>query len=84
MRERISAGGLVPGNEPKESAMLRRLLNRGRPKPQHQDVLRIKKEAEIVRFKVQMLTQEKNRKLTELRRMSSVKDTVTEENQDRG
>ncbi|XP_075213381.1 UV-resistance associated gene [Lycorma delicatula] len=84
LRERISAGGLATGNEPKESAMLRRLLNRGRPKPQHQDVLRIKKEAEIVRFKVQMLTQEKNRKLSELRRISSVKDLITEGNQDRG
>ncbi|XP_039281299.1 UV radiation resistance-associated protein [Nilaparvata lugens] len=84
LREKITAGGLGHSNEPKESAILRRLMSKGRPRAQYQDFLKIKKETEIVRYKVQLLTQEKDRKLSELRQIAAKKDSITEENQDRG
>lgn len=85
LREKITAGGLGGhSNEPKESAILRRLMSKGRPRAQYQDFLKVKKEAEIVRYKVQLLAQEKDRKLSELRQIAAKKDSITEENQDRG
>lgn len=84
LRERISAGGVSTMPEPRESAMLRRLLNRSRPKPQREEVLRIRKEIEFVKFKVQMLTEEKKRKSTELRKLGMTRDANAEAIQDNG
>lgn len=84
LRERISAGGISTMPEPRESAMLRRLLNRSRPKPQREEVLRIRKEIEIVKFKVHMLTEEKKRKTTELRKLGTTRDGNAEAIQDKG
>lgn len=84
LRERISAGSLNTAPEQRESAMLRRLLNRSRPKPQRQEIMRIKKEIELVKFRIQLLTQEKNRRLMELRTMGAIKDNSAESNQEKG
>ena len=69
LRDKISAGGFT-ANESRENAVLRRLLNKSRPKaPERQELLRVRKEVELVRFRVTILSQEKSRKIPETRKI---------------
>lgn len=84
LREKISVGGFT-ANESWENAVLRRLLNKSRPKaPERQELLRVRKEVELVRFRVSMLSHEKSRKQAELWQLEKTKCNLMEANQDRG
>lgn len=65
--------------------MLRCLLNKCHPKvPERQELLRVKKDMELVRFRVSMLSYEKSRKQAEVWQLEKKKSTLFETNQDRG
>lgn len=84
LREKISVGGFTT-NESRENAVLRCLLNKNRPKaPERQELLRVRKDMELVRFRVLMLSYEKSRKQAEVRQLEKMKSTLSETNQDRG
>lgn len=84
LREKISVGGYTASGS-RENAGLRRLLNKTHPKaPERQELLRVKKEVELVRFRVSMLSHEKSRKQAELRQLEKTKSALIETNQERG
>ncbi|GLG95922.1 UV radiation resistance associated protein, partial [Gryllus bimaculatus] len=84
LREKISVGRYTPP-ESRESATLRRLLNKSRPQaPQRQEVQKIKREIEMTKFRVEMLAQERSRKIAELQALEKSKALLSEINQDRG
>ncbi|KAJ4442138.1 hypothetical protein ANN_12004 [Periplaneta americana] len=84
LREKISVGGFT-ANESRENAVLRRLLNKSRPKaPERQEMMRVRKQVELVRFRVSMLSYEKSRKQTELQRLEKTKSVLLENNHERG
>lgn len=84
LREKISVGGFTT-SESRENAVLRCLLNKSHPKaPERQELLRVKKDMELVRFRVLMLSYEKSRKQAEVRQLEKMKSTLFETNQDRG
>jgi hypothetical protein len=84
LREKISVGGYT-GSETRENAVLRCLLNKSRPKaPERQELLRVRKDMELARFRVSMLSYEKSRKQAEMRQLEKIKSTLFETNQDRG
>jgi hypothetical protein len=84
LREKISVGGYT-ANGSQENTVLRRLLNKTHPKvPERQELLRVKKEVELVRFRVSMLNHEKSRKQAELQQLEKTKSALVETNQDRG
>jgi hypothetical protein len=84
LREKISVGGFTV-NESRENAVLRYLLNRSRPKaPERQELLRVRKDMELMRFRVSMLSYEKSRKQAEMRQLEKTKSALFETNQDRG
>jgi hypothetical protein len=84
LREKISVGGFT-GNESQENAVLRRLLNKSRPRaPERLELLRVRKDMELARFRVSMLSYEKSRKQAEMRQLEKTKSTLVETNQDRG
>lgn len=87
LRKQILMGGpQLSGTEVREpSRTLRKLLNQSEPqRPQQHEILAVKKDIELVKFRVQLLSQEKSRKLAELRRLSQRKNTLYESNQDKG
>ena len=84
LRDKISAGGFT-ANETRENAVLRRLLNKSRPKaPERQELLRARKAVELVRFRVSTLSQERSRKQSELYQLEKTKTHLMEINQERG
>ncbi|XP_023711583.1 UV radiation resistance-associated gene protein isoform X2 [Cryptotermes secundus] len=84
LREKISVGGFTT-SESRENAVLRCLLNKSHPKaPERQELLRVRKDMELVRFRVSMLSYEKSRKQAEVRQLEKMKSTLYETNQDRG
>ena len=84
LREKIAVGGFT-ATESRENAVLRHLINKSRPKvPERQELLRVRKEAELVRFRVSMLSHEKLRKQAELQELEKTKSTLVETSQDRG
>jgi hypothetical protein len=85
LRERISAGNnSQERNESgRESKTLRRLLGMNKNKPSPRELLAVKREIELVRFKVQLLAQEKDRGQGGLRKLSSLKDALIERNQEK-
>ncbi|CAG2053257.1 unnamed protein product [Timema podura] len=83
LRNKISVGGFT-NHESQESAVLRRLLNKSRPKaPQREVMLKVKREVELVRFRVHMLAAERARKNKELLDLEKTKHLLVEANQDR-
>lgn len=87
LRERISEGTFNSGSDQKESAMLRRLLHRTKPPTHprhHHQLTAIKKEMEEVRFRVQLLTHERDKKRSFLRQRVVDKNKLIGENQDKG
>lgn len=67
--------------------MLRRLLHRTKPPTHprhHHQLTAIKKETEEVRFRVQLLTHERDKKRSFLRQRVVEKNKMSEENQDKG
>nr|CAD7424893.1 unnamed protein product [Timema monikensis] len=83
LRNKISVGGFT-NHESQESAVLRRLLNKSRPKaPQREVMLKVKREVELVRFRVHMLAAERARKNKELLDLEKTKHLLVESNQDR-
>jgi len=84
LREKIAVGGFT-ATESRENAMLRHLINKSRPKvPERQELLRVRKEVELVRFRVSMLSHEKLRKQAELQELEKTKSALVETSQDRG
>jgi hypothetical protein len=84
LREKISVGGYTAYGS-RENAVLRCLLNKTHPKaPERQELLRVKKEVELVRFRVSMLSHEKSSKQAELQQLEKTKSILAETNQDRG
>lgn len=87
LRERISDGGLSlgPEREEKENAMLRRLLHRTKPPshPHHQ-LAAVKRDVEEVRFRVNLLSHERDKKRSQLRQKISDKSKLAEENKNKG
>lgn len=83
LRDKISAGGFT-ANESRENAVLRRLLNKSRPKaPERQELLRVRKQVELFRFRVTTLSQEKSRKQSELQQLLKTKVNLLEANQEK-
>ncbi|XP_054285194.1 UV radiation resistance-associated protein-like [Macrosteles quadrilineatus] len=83
LRERISDGSLSgSSSEGKESAMLRRVLHRAKPTgatPRlHQQLTAVKREVEEVRFRVHLLTHERDKKKSALRRQLEDKSKLTD------
>lgn len=67
------------------SAFLRKLLNQTKPvKVSHEQILNIKKNIEIVKFRVQLLQEKKSHKLAELKKHKAVRDRIIETNQEKG
>ena len=84
LREKIAVGGFT-ATESRENAVLRHLINKSRPKvPERQELLRVRKEVELVRFRVSMLSHEKLRKQAELQELEKTKSALVETSQDRG
>ncbi|XP_046675744.1 UV radiation resistance-associated protein-like [Homalodisca vitripennis] len=86
LRERISDGGLGAGETGGESAMLRRLLHRTRapaPPPHHHQLAAMRRELEEVRFRVSLLTHERDKKSSQIRQKIAEKNRLVDENQDR-
>lgn len=84
LREKIAVGGFT-ATESRENAVLRHLLNKSCPKvPERQEMLRVRKEVELVRFRVSMLSHEKSRKQAELQELEKTKSALVETSQDRG
>lgn len=84
LRERIAEGGVGLGAG--ESAMLRRLLHRTKP-PAHaryHQLTAARREVEEVRFRVNLLTHERDKKRAQLRLRVQDKSRLTEENLDKG
>uniref|UniRef100_A0A1B6LN57 UV radiation resistance-associated gene protein n=1 Tax=Graphocephala atropunctata TaxID=36148 RepID=A0A1B6LN57_9HEMI len=86
LRERISDGGVGTGPGGGESAMLRRLLHRTRapaPLPHHHQLAAVRRELEEVRFRVNLLTHERDKKSSQIRQKIAEKNRLADENQDR-
>ncbi|XP_067007488.2 UV radiation resistance-associated gene protein isoform X2 [Anabrus simplex] len=84
LREKIAIGGYT-NNEHRENAVLRRLLNKTRPRaPQRQELLKIRRELESTKFRVDLLLQERARKQKELSQLEKAGEALLEANQDRG
>lgn len=63
---------------------LNRMLQEKPTKVQMQEIIKIKKQIEIYKFKTKMLSQEKDRKSAQLRQLQTKYSTLSEENEDRG
>jgi len=84
LREKIAVGGFT-ATESRENAVLRHLINKSRPKvPERQELSRVRKEVELVRSRVSMLSHEKLRKQAELQELEKTKSALVETSQDRG
>ncbi len=67
------------------SAFLRKLLSQTKPvKVSHEQILDIKKKIEMKKFRVQLLQEQKAYKLAEIKRRTTVRNNIVENNQEEG
>lgn len=67
------------------SAFLRKLLNQTKPaKISHEQMVTIKKNIEVMKFRVQLLQEQKTHILSELKKRNACYSSITEINQEEG
>lgn len=86
MKEKILAGGMTSreANISRESnPTLRKLLSKSRPKPQQrQETMAVLCQVEMLRFRVALLRQEKQRKLVHLESLQKRTEIAASDNAD--
>lgn len=65
IKQKITSGDYLTSDH-RGSAMLRRLLNKNKPKSNHLDVMKLKETVEIARFRLKTLQEERSRALARL------------------
>jgi len=89
LREKISAGAITSDmhsfNEGRESAILRRIMNQPvKPRPPPQEILEVKRQIEMLQFRVNLLKHEKEQRQASLRQRVRLKESLMDQNEDRG
>ncbi|XP_011298562.1 UV radiation resistance-associated gene protein [Fopius arisanus] len=84
LRERIASGDGVQSPKFRQTTLNRLLQPKRISKEKKAEILMIKKELEVAKFRMKLLEQERFRKMGELRALNQLHLSVMEENQDHG
>ncbi|XP_015108711.1 UV radiation resistance associated protein [Diachasma alloeum] len=84
LRERIASGDGVQSPKFKQTTLNRLLQPKRISKEKRAEILKMRKELEVAKFRTKLLEQERLRKMGELRGLNQLHLTVMEENQDHG
>lgn len=86
LREKILVGGMSSEEASisrESNPTIRKLLSKGRPKPQERhETAAVSRQVEMLRFRVALLHQEKQRKLAQLGGLEKQQDTMANDNAD--
>lgn len=84
LRERIASGNEAQSPKYKQNSLNRLLQPKKISREKKAEILRIRKELEVAKFRTKLLEQERIRKMGELRTLNQLHMTIMEENQDHG
>ncbi|XP_012280784.1 UV radiation resistance-associated gene protein isoform X2 [Orussus abietinus] len=84
LRERIASGDDMQTPKFPQSSLNRLLQPRKVTREKRAEIMRIRKELEVARFRAKLLEQERVRKMGELRALNQLHSSIKEENQDHG
>lgn len=84
LRERIASGDEVRSPKYKQTSLNRLLQPKKISREKKAEILRIRKELEVAKFRTKLLEQERVRKMGELRTLNQLRESIMEENQDHG
>ena len=84
LRQRIATGDDFQSTKYKQTSLNRLLQPKKISREKKAEILRIRKELEIAKFRTKLLEQERVRKMGELRTLNQLHMSILEENQDHG
>ncbi|XP_034934086.1 UV radiation resistance-associated gene protein [Chelonus insularis] len=82
LRERIASGGSLQSPKYKQTTLNRLLQPKRISKEKKAEILKIRKELEVAKFRTKLLEQERIKKVGELRTLNQIHLSIMEENQD--
>lgn len=84
LRVRIASGGDFHTSKYPQTTLNRLLQPRRVNKEKKLEIMRIRKELEVAKFRTKLLEQERARKMAEIRILNQLHSNIVEENQDHG